>query len=440
MKHGKTAVVLLILILAALIGVFFPHPMSILNGANVNNISERILDTSFILSGAPPAVSVAPEVVNPDDTNRLYAAHKMYYVTVNTSLSGGFSGIEAVWFAFRNNDTGTNFVEIAFLQADGLFYEQVGPSYVELDSSSSSNITAGDTLNVTFAFWTETAFTAQENLYVFGYANDTGGQEASKASAVQYDIENRVTAYNNVIIPDEGPTGTLAFISGLMIYYGSDSLIAVEDDYYDLWLVSQNSTIQVEVSTWDDEDGDDGYFEGVILCNGPIGIEAILLMGEAEDDVGRDGTDLSGAAYYVYFTVMTSHGDDDDAGDWEWWYVGDDPFIMFVFLIVMMLIIGGCCVGIEGCGGCGGCDWEGCGSELGCGRTRIVISIAAWGAALRRFLHLRRGYSKYDDTGHYIWGGLKLITPFKYIKRGMANGKAAVSIMKSIAKALRFKR
>jgi hypothetical protein len=142
-------------------------------------------------------------------------------------------------------------------------------------------------------------------------------------------------------------------------------------------------------------------------------------------------TDFESTAINVHW--YGAHSETDTTTDWSSWrYIGDDPFLLFLFLIIMMLIMGGCC----GCRRCGRC--AGCAEELGCERT--TEEVTSLGASLAAMLHWHRKTSS-NNTGRYIWGGMKLITPFRYIKRELTkDGKGYVNVIKAIMKSLRFKR
>ena len=91
----------------------------------------------------------------------------------------------------------------------------------------------------------------------------------------------------------------------------------------------------------------------------------------------------------------------------------------------MVIIMGGSCLGLPG--GCGG---GGCGRDI----VRISLPTLAGPAWLKR-----RGRGKYS-RGRGILGGMRVITPFKLVRRGMRGGAGFAKAIKALARALRFKR
>ncbi len=351
-------------------------------------------------------------LTNPDDTDNLYAGYKEYLFTVNVSDDDGFGDIDYVRIAFESPDE-QYYWKAGFQEDTGVFIEELYPGNITLETTS-TNVSGSNYLNITFAITIEIAHGTVSDFRLGVFVNDTASNEDHTHFALGYDTEVNIDVANAVVLPSEGPGGTLVTITGEITYF--DSTLIPSMDYYDIWFVSMNSTIQLQVTEWDT---DTGLFTGVFQTGTTIGTEAIAVGAQTEGGEGRGGTCLCHDVHYVYFEVMGG-GDAGEGGEddfWEDWWAGwdipedDMGFWIFIFIIFIIMFI--CCGIPAGC----------------CRGERVPIRLPS----------ARMPKIKAPSLGRVGRGrGISAGGVFGLIKRGTLNGKVFVSMAKSIMRAFKF--
>jgi len=364
-------------------------------------------------------------VNNLDDTNRMYAGYRQYQFELNVSDADGFTDIDYARIGLETED-GEYLFKAGFQEDSVTFVEETNPNNITL-SSSSTNTSSGTAIYIIFYITIETSVPAISGLLISCYVNDTAGLEDHPDYALDYETENVIDVSSTDITPDEGPAGGYTTITGYLTYFNSSDLIPAAT-YYDVWIVSQNSTIIVEVDGWSTTDG---YFTVNVLTMSALGTEAFQIEPVAEGGTGGEDTCLCHDNQYVYFTAMPGGSDGDDGGEDVWWLLDweDDWFIIIIILIIMIMIMTGCC-GMGGCGGCGGEGEDGFGCRVRRPRTpKIPLSRKR-----------RSQTSQQYNRGRVILGGFRLRKPFTLVRKGMSGGTGLAKAIKAMFKGLKFKR
>ncbi|MFW9834478.1 MAG: hypothetical protein ACFFEK_10820 [Candidatus Thorarchaeota archaeon] len=173
-----------------------------------------------------------PNLLNPDDTNNMYARFRYYIITSNVSDSNGFQDIRLVSLLLYSDDRGTNYWTVTYFRSNSSFSVKNGSSYISLGPCY---IEEGDTwMNITWYIkisWSHPDVTSVDTKQFVSntYTTATDWYESD------WDIETRL---DYSIIPSlsdsRGDIDTNDLVaSGELAYYGSALYpLANETDFW----------------------------------------------------------------------------------------------------------------------------------------------------------------------------------------------------------------
>ncbi|MHA2302305.1 MAG: hypothetical protein ACXACD_15265, partial [Candidatus Thorarchaeota archaeon] len=234
-----------------------------------------------------PINEAPPNLLNPDDTDNMYARLRYYMITSNVSDANGFQDIRFVSLLLFTNDRVTNYWTVKFVRSSASFTIENGSSYISLGPCSYEQ--SGIWLNVTWYIKISWDHPDLVDVDMKQFVSNTFST-ASDWYESDWDIETRLDYSTAPTLSDDrGDVDKADLVAtGALVYYTSALYpLANETDFWVLHDVS---------GSWSGEV--DGL--GVLTATGvgsssSVRINIYTFKVVAEED-GSTGTDLYYAA------------------------------------------------------------------------------------------------------------------------------------------------
>jgi len=179
-----------------------------------------------------PTIDAPPNLLNPDDTDNLYARFRFYIITTNVSDPNGFQDIRLVSFLLFSDDRGTNYWTVTFFSTNSSFSIKNGSSYISLGPCRFQQM---DTwLNITWYIKISWNHPNLVNVDTKQFVSNTFST-VSEWYESDWDIETRLSySVSPSLGGSRGNINTNDLVaSGEVIYYGSTLYpLANETDFW----------------------------------------------------------------------------------------------------------------------------------------------------------------------------------------------------------------
>ncbi|MFW9963398.1 MAG: hypothetical protein ACFFCX_07535 [Candidatus Sifarchaeia archaeon] len=179
-----------------------------------------------------PVNEAPPNLINPDDTDNMYARLRYYIITSNVSDSNGFQDIRYVSLLLFSNDRGTNYWTVTFITTNSSFSIKNGSDYISLGPCTFEQ---KDTwLNITWYIKISWSHPVLEDVDMKQFVSNTFAT-ASDWYESDWDIETRLD-YSELpyLSSERGDVDTNDLVAeGAITYYASTLYpLANETDFW----------------------------------------------------------------------------------------------------------------------------------------------------------------------------------------------------------------
>ena len=219
-----------------------------------------------------PTNDSAPELLNADDTDNMYARYKFYTIISNVSDGDGGWDIDYIELTLYN-DARTEVVWVVRYTVSGdTFTVEFGSDYVELATWSSVSV-FGSSISVSWQIKIDWDHADLVDVDVLQYVND-GTNFDQDFYEENWDVETRVVTTGLTLDDDSGTNdrGSLdgSFtISGVISYFGS--LLNPLSNETDIWVSS--SEYGTNIGPWSDQELESGAFSVTCYADDGVGID-----------------------------------------------------------------------------------------------------------------------------------------------------------------------
>ncbi|MFX1605867.1 MAG: hypothetical protein ACFFDD_08155 [Promethearchaeota archaeon] len=281
-----------------------------------------------------PVNEAPPNLLNPDDTDNMYARFRYYMITSNVSDSNGFQDIRLVSLLLFSDDRGTNFWTVTFFTTNSSFSIKNGSSYISLGPCTYEQ---GNTwLNITWYIKISWNHPDLVNVDTKQHVSNTFSTTSDWYES-DWDIETRLD-YSTIpyLSSERGDVDTNNLVAqGALVYYASTLYpLANETDFWiihdvsgswsgevngfgDLSITGIGSSTSVRINTYtfkivaqgDGPSGSDLYYDTSPTDSFITDRIEFFISGvdDGRIDVGATGTTFW-AARYDYDNVVISSG------------------------------------------------------------------------------------------------------------------------------------
>ncbi|MFW9888781.1 MAG: hypothetical protein ACFFER_11385, partial [Candidatus Thorarchaeota archaeon] len=236
-----------------------------------------------------PVNEAPPNLLNPDDTDNMYARLRYYKITSNASDSNGYQDILIVRLLLFSNDRGTNYWTVTFVRSNSSFSITNGSMYISLGPCTYEQ--SGIWLNITWYIKISWDHPDIEDVDTKQFVSDTFFTVSDWYES-DWDIETRLD-YSTLpsLDDDRGNVNTADLVAtGSLTYYAS-SLYPLANET-DFWVLHDIS------GSWS---GDvDGL--GVLTATG-VGSSSLVRVNTYTFKVVAEGSGSSGADLYYAGSV-----------------------------------------------------------------------------------------------------------------------------------------
>ena len=179
----------------------------------------------------------APKLLNPDDSDNMYSRLRFYFIVSSFVDHDGSGDIDYVELSLWDNSRLFEVWRVRFTTATESFSIVVGSEYIDL-SSSSSNLSLGSLLNVTWCIKIDWDHFDLQNIDMQQYVIDSEAASDDDWFESDWDVETRLDYSLAPSLSDNwGDVDTndlLAF--GTVIYYGSSDIYPLANET-DIWVI-----------------------------------------------------------------------------------------------------------------------------------------------------------------------------------------------------------
>ncbi|MHA2143212.1 MAG: hypothetical protein ACXADD_17170 [Candidatus Thorarchaeota archaeon] len=193
-----------------------------------------------------PVNEAPPNLLNPDDTDNMYARLRYYMITSNVSDTNGFQDIRFVSLLIFTNDRGTNYWTVKFVRSSASFSIENGSSYISLGPCSYEQ--SGIWLNITWYIKVSWDHPDLVDVDTKQFVSNTFST-ASDWYESDWDIETRLDySTSPTLSGDRGDVDTTDLVAtGALVYYTSALYpLANETDFWVLHDISGSWSGEVD--------------------------------------------------------------------------------------------------------------------------------------------------------------------------------------------------
>ena len=171
---------------------------------------------------AAPANAAAPALINPDDTDFMFARLRFYIITSNVSDAQGYVDIDYVELSLWDNSRSVEIWRIRFTNSTNTFSIEAGSAYIQLGSGCTYTKTGFD-IDITWSIKIDWDHQDRSNVDFKQYVVDDGAEFDENWYEVDYDVETRLDYSTTPSLSDDrGDLSTSDLeCTGTAVYYGS---------------------------------------------------------------------------------------------------------------------------------------------------------------------------------------------------------------------------
>ncbi|MFW9869492.1 MAG: hypothetical protein ACFFEL_07685 [Candidatus Thorarchaeota archaeon] len=181
-----------------------------------------------------PVNEAPPNLLNPDDTDNMYARLRYYMITTNVSDENGFQDIRLVSLLLFSDDRATNYWTVIFTTTNSSFSIKNGSSYISLGSCTFEQ--GGTWLNITWYIKISWNHPNLVDIDMKQYVSNTF-TTASDWYESNWDVETRLD-YSSIpfLSSTRGDVNTNSLVAqGVIVYYAS-TLYPLTNET-DFWII-----------------------------------------------------------------------------------------------------------------------------------------------------------------------------------------------------------
>ena len=265
-------------------------------------------------------VNDGAQVLNPDDTNMLYAA-KQYTVTANVSMVSGYSDITTIYMALSKPSPADTHLYIGYTENTDTF-SVISHQGIDAVAAECEATRSGTTIDLTY-YVTVAWDCINDDLEItlWSYDDFVASDQDSFGS---YGTETRLdysgmTFTDGSGTADRGDYNTAAGItaSGTVIYYGGSTL--VPDDAVDVYISSP------DITTWSDLTLSSGVFSISVDSDDVVGLDTYTFKA-VQNGAGSGGADEYYTTSYTD-TYIADHITFTATSNESWVLIDDYAFI-----------------------------------------------------------------------------------------------------------------
>ena len=251
-----------------------------------------------VWSAAPnnaPTNDNAPTLVNPDDTNYLYARYRYYIITTNVSDADGWDTINYVELSLYDDSRSSLEWTVRYTVATDTFSIEAGNSVVVLGSSSRAT-GSGSNLDIVWYIKIDWSHADLSNTDTRQYVYD-GLIGVENFYETNWNVETRLTITGLSVndgqgIGNRGSLNGSYLVTGTIIYLGSVDNYPLSNET-DVWLSS--SEYGANIGPWSDLTPVSGFFSVTAYADDVVGLDTLTITVVTES-AGSGGSDLLSTA------------------------------------------------------------------------------------------------------------------------------------------------
>jgi len=280
-------------------------------------IQGEWLEPAFQQQGNSPENTETPTCTNLDDSTYIYSQYKDYIITANVSDVDGFLNLDYVEITLYDNARGTSYWTLRFDEDTATFTEESDTNnIVTLNTSACTNVSSGNTLNVTFYLTLHWNHSDLLDTDVRQYVVDVDTYSDTDWYEVDWDIESDVTTTFTLSdgsgTTDRGNINGIDTItaSGTVTYQGSS--LYPPSDTADVWI---NCT-DVAGQPWSATTLSSGAWSVTVDSDDVVGLDTYWAYVVEEGD-GMTGTHVNATSAtdtYIADQIIV-----------QGWHTDDDP-------------------------------------------------------------------------------------------------------------------
>ncbi|MBN2230047.1 MAG: hypothetical protein JW779_10715 [Candidatus Thorarchaeota archaeon] len=205
--------------------VTYAYNVTTVNSESIFGITVFVSNIETVIWGGSTAAPVndnVPVLVNPDDSNYMFARLRFYIITSNVSDLQGYSDIDFVELSLWNNARSSEIWRIRFTESTNTFSIESGSDYIEL-STGSSYVKSGNNLDIIWLIKIDWDHLDLSNIDLRQYVIDSSLLSDTNWYEADWNIETRLDYSTNPILSDDrGDLNTNDLeCTGIVVYLGS---------------------------------------------------------------------------------------------------------------------------------------------------------------------------------------------------------------------------
>nr|KXH74456.1 MAG: hypothetical protein AM325_16600 [Candidatus Thorarchaeota archaeon SMTZ1-45] len=272
-------------------------------GSETSDSSQSLweIDSTLLHTWTPvytPTNRQAPVLVNPDDTDNMYAQYREYQITVFVSDQNGFADIGYLEIELWDDANTTEYCAFRYDEDTNTFSEVYDAgTYVALNTGGSTAIRSGDDIDATFNFTIDWDFPDSSDLDVRCYVIDAQAEidnDWYDSPDVTWDVETRLDYSGTPSIDDGSGTVNRGDLDGLFWFIGTVIYYTSVDDHpsssaVDVWVSAPE--YGTSAGPWSDLTLTSGAFNVTCYADDVVGPDTYTIK-VVEAGAGSGGTDL----------------------------------------------------------------------------------------------------------------------------------------------------